>query len=67
MYCAGLGRIEVSHLIRGVTPACSLYKQTSLAFFAHSSVLSEHMTSSLTGGKEKLLGTQKKFYLLVIN
>ena len=29
-----------------MTPACSLNKETVLAFFAHSSFLSEHMTSS---------------------
>ena len=56
--------IEVSHLIRGVTPACSLYKETILACFAHSLLLSEHITSSLIGGKENLLVTQKEILFI---
>ena len=39
--------IEISLLVRGVTPACSVYKETILAFYAHSSLLSEQLTTSL--------------------
>ena len=54
LYCSGSGPIEISRLVRGVILACSLYKETILAFFAHSSLLSEHLTSSFDWGQGKI-------------